>query len=99
MRGFNVEVPPMPAPDAPRLDAWLPALNRTVGEPDEQTLLMGQSIGCATVLRYLEHIGDNRRAGGAVMVAGFADAMGNNEISSFLSPPSTSRRSEAAPAD
>ena len=86
-RGFTVEVPALPDPDAPRLEKWLPAFTAAVGSGDDNTMLIGHSLGCATILRYLEQMDEGIRVGGAVLVAGFTDAMGNEEIASFFQRP------------
>ena len=68
-KGFSVEVPAMPDTDHPKIEAWVPALAKVVGTPDKETFLIGHSIGCQTILRYLETI--DAQIGGAVLVAGF----------------------------
>lgn len=69
-RGFTVEVPKMPHPDHPTIDDWVGHLATLVGEPDEQTHLIGHSMGCQTILRYLASLND-KKIGGVVLVAGF----------------------------
>lgn len=73
-RGFTVEVPSMPHPDTPTIDDWVGKLAELVGIPDEQTYLIGHSMGCQTILRYLASLTD-QRVGGAVLVAGFFELM------------------------
>ena len=46
-------------------------LAQLVGEPDEQTFFVGHSIGCQTILRYLESLPADKKVGGAVFVAGW----------------------------
>jgi hypothetical protein len=54
----------------PKIDKWVPFLSKLIGEPDENSYLIGHSIGCQTVLRYLETLED-KKIGGAVLVAGW----------------------------
>lgn len=68
-RGFHVTVPQMPDADAPKIEKWVPHLAKTIGKPDKDTYLVGHSIGCQTILRYLQSI--HGEVGGAVFVAGF----------------------------
>lgn len=68
-KDFAVEVPFMPNTDAPSIDEWIPFLEEKVRNPDENTYLVGHSIGCQTILRYLEKI--DSKIGGAVLVAGW----------------------------
>lgn len=69
--GFEVRVPAMPEPAVPKIEAWVSHLAQVVGEPDEQTFFVGHSIGCQTIMRYLEDLPADKRVGGAVFVAGF----------------------------
>lgn len=75
-RGFWVEVPNMPEPDTPKKELWVPHLAAVVGTPDENTYLVGHSMGCQTILRYLERLSEGSRIGGAVLVAGFTTLTG-----------------------
>jgi len=64
-------IPQMPETDAPHIETWVPALAQAVGEPDEETYLVGHSIGCQTIAKYLETLGEGKKVGGAVFVAGY----------------------------
>ncbi|HRZ30226.1 MAG TPA: alpha/beta hydrolase [Candidatus Paceibacterota bacterium] len=67
--GHKVVVPSMPDADNPVIEKWVGKLAEVVGMPDAETYLIGHSIGCQTILRYLETI--NTRIGGAIFVAGW----------------------------
>ena len=67
--GYDVLVPEMPDVDTPVIEKWVDKLDQVVGLPDENTYFVGHSIGCQTILRYLETI--NNPVGGAVFVAGW----------------------------
>lgn len=69
--GFRVTAPAMPETDSPRIETWVPALDAIIGAPDEHTFLVGHSIGCQAILRYLEGLGGNEKIGGVVLVAGW----------------------------
>ena len=69
VRGFLVSVPEMPDADEPRVETWVPYLTSQVGTPDEDTYFVGHSIGCLTILKYLERMA--APVGGAVFVAGW----------------------------
>ncbi len=68
-RGFRVDIPNMPHPLMPTIKDWVDALAKAAGSVDSETVLIGHSIGCQTILRYLETIDTPVR--GAVFVAGF----------------------------
>lgn len=70
-RNFEVLVPQLPQPKVPRIENWVPKLTETVGTPDENTYLVGHSMGCQTIARYLETLPENVTVGGVVFVAGF----------------------------
>jgi len=55
-RGYKVSVPKMPHPENPTIGDWVKFLSKIVGEPNGNTYLVGHSIGCQTILRYLESL-------------------------------------------
>jgi uncharacterized protein len=55
-RNFNVIAPQMPNTEVPKIKEWVFHLSDLVGEPDENTFFVGHSIGCQTIMRYLETI-------------------------------------------
>lgn len=68
--GFEVTVPAMPRPDAPEIEAWVAHLAKEVGTVDSNTFFIGHSIGCQTIMRFVERLPMDREvAGGAVFVA------------------------------
>ena len=77
----------MPETNAPKLSLWLPKLQEVVGTPDEELYLVGHSAGCITILRYLEQLPENKKIGGVVLVAGFTDDLGYEELKNFFETP------------
>jgi hypothetical protein len=61
----------MPGTDHPKIETWVPFLRKLVGVPDENTFFVGHSIGCQTILRYLETLPEGVKIGGAVFIAGW----------------------------
>jgi predicted alpha/beta hydrolase family esterase len=53
-RGFEVVVPAMPHPETPDIRSWTSALAKAVGTIDKEMYFIGHSIGCQTIVRYLE---------------------------------------------
>jgi predicted alpha/beta hydrolase family esterase len=86
-KGFHVEVPAMPDTDHPRQDAWVPKLREVIGEPDEGLILIGHSVGCITILRYLERLKPDQRIKGVILVAGFTDDLGYEELKNYFETP------------
>jgi len=70
-KGFEVSVPKFLDSQNPRIYNWVPKLTKAVGKPDESTYFIGHSLGCQTIVRYLETLPKDMKVGGAVFVAGF----------------------------
>ncbi len=86
-KGFKVLIPEMPETNLPKLSLWLPKLQETIGQPDQNLFLIGHSSGCITIMRFLETLGANQKIGGVVFVAGFTDDLGFPELSNFFETP------------
>ncbi len=86
-KGFQVFVPAMPDTNHPKVDAWVKHLADIVMAPDEECYFIGHSLGCITILRYLESLKENQKVGGVVFVAGFTSNLGYEELSSFFTKP------------
>lgn len=67
-RGYDVTVPDMPDTNHPNKGTWVQSLATLIGEPDENTYLVGHSIGGNTALRYLESL-NGKKIGGVVLAA------------------------------
>lgn len=70
-KGFEVHVPAMPHPNTPTIDDWVRHLAKIVKNPNEGTLFIGHSIGCQTILRYVQTLPIHQDIGGIVCVAGW----------------------------
>lgn len=86
-KGFKVDVPEMPETNLPKLSRWVAALTEVIGEPDKDLYLIGHSLGCITIMRYLESLAEDEKIGGVVFVAGFTDPVGFQEIANFFETP------------
>lgn len=53
-RGFDVIAPELPHPEAPDRDEWTKALLEAAAPLDNQTIIVGHSLGGAAALRLLE---------------------------------------------
>ena len=85
-RGFVVSVPEMPNPDYPELSQWIKKITEVVSKPDNDTYLIGHSLGCIAILRYLEGL-KTGKIGGSILVAGFTDDLDVKELSDFFINP------------
>ena len=66
---FKVETPKMPNTDSPNIKSGTSFLSKLVKKTDESTYFVGHSIGCQTILRYLETLNPNTKIGGMILVA------------------------------
>ena len=86
-KGYRVFVPAMPNPETPVIAHWVDTLRDLVGEPDEHTYFVGHSIGCQTILRYLETLPQEKKIRGAVFVAGWFTLMNLEEEEQPIAKP------------
>ena len=80
-------MPEMPETDTPKLSLWLQKLKEIAGKPDENLYLIGHSLGCITIMRYLESLSEGEKIRGVVFVAGFTDNLEYKELDSFFEAP------------
>lgn len=85
--GFEVFVPAMPETDTPTFEKWLAHLVKTAGELRETDIFIGHSLGCITILHFLEGLKKGEKVGGVIFVAGFTDNLGYQELNSFFATP------------
>jgi hypothetical protein len=69
-KGFFANVPVMPNPDHPKLQQWLGCMEKNIGTADQETFLVGHSLGCQTIIQYLSRLSPNIKIGGVVFVSG-----------------------------
>ncbi len=68
---FKADVLEMPDTSNPKIQAWVPYLAKNVKTPDKDTYFVGNSIGCQTILRYIESLPEKAKIGGVVFSAGW----------------------------
>lgn len=72
----SVEIPDLPDPEVARAADWLSALEQL--QPDEQTVLVGHSLGGTLILRYLEQA--QRSVAGIMLVAAPINDLARNDL-------------------
>ena len=77
--GVKTEILSLPEPAAPKLDEWLAVLKERV-ILGEQTYLVGHSLGCPTILNFLQKYGTNDGVAGVTLVSGLAKPLRGFEI-------------------
>lgn len=83
--GFEVLILEMPDTEVPVIESWVNYLSE-IAQPDENTYFVGHSIGCQTILRYLETI--DVKIGGVVFVAPWLklDNLEDDEVLEIAKP-------------
>lgn len=85
-RGYAVLVPAMPNTDTPEITSWVQTLKSTLADNEAQeVLLVGHSIGCQTILRYLAeaYVPVNK----VIFVAGWVELTGLDDIEKVIARP------------
>lgn len=67
--GVHVIIPSMPDAHHPQIVPWVTTLQEALPEPDAKTYMIGHSIGCQALLRYIETLPPNPDIGGLLLVA------------------------------
>ena len=70
-KGINVSVFDMPNPYSPVASEWIQHLENNIKNLSSGTYFIGHSLGCITLLRYLENQPDNINIGGIILASGF----------------------------
>lgn len=70
-KGYEVIIPEMPNSDEPEIERWVYHLTKSVGKIDKNTYFIGHSIGCQTIMRYLETLPEKIKIGKIIFVAGW----------------------------
>ncbi|MCX8074556.1 MAG: alpha/beta hydrolase [Clostridia bacterium] len=71
---YNVEfiIQEIPNTDTPKINEWVSKVDSIVTDLDEKTYFIGHSIGCQTIMRYLE-TKEIKKIGGILFVAPWLD--------------------------
>jgi uncharacterized protein len=69
-RDIKIEIPKMPNTEKPIIKEWVGHLEK-VCNVDEETYFVGHSIGCQTIMRFLEKLPNNKKIAGVGFIAGF----------------------------
>ncbi len=67
-RGYAVSSPNMPNPNYPDVRVWPKKLEGII-KPSDETLIIGHSVGCFALLRYLENLPKKVKIGKCIFIA------------------------------
>ncbi len=87
-KGYEVHLPSMPDPGVPVIEAWVSRLIEIAGTPDSESYFIGHSMGCQTIMRFLETLPLETKVGGAVFIAGWLklENLENDEVTAIAKP-------------
>src|SRR3989338_4810593 len=81
----------MPNSDNPTYGKWIPYLEKIARPISQNDYIVGHSLGCITILRFLENLQPGQKVGGVVLVAGFGTDLTyqgyQGELSNFFETP------------
>jgi hypothetical protein len=72
-KGYKVKAFDMPNTEKPKIEEWVGYLVDNIKDVDEKTYFIGHSIGCQTIMRFLEKLHKHKKIAGCVFVAGWFD--------------------------
>lgn len=71
-RGFVVDIPEMPNTEHPKVNEWVEKLASTIGSfESDDIFLIGHSLGCISIIKYLETLKEGQKVKATLFVAGF----------------------------
>jgi uncharacterized protein len=76
-----------PDTDNPKIKEWVDFLDSNIKELDDETYLIGHSIGCQTIMRYLEKLPNNKKIAGCIFVAGWFNLKGLSQEEKEIAKP------------
>ena len=68
-KGYQVITPEMPDTDNPKITPWVNKLKEVVGKLEKSDVLIGHSIGCQAILRFLETLQIDEKVNKVIFVA------------------------------
>lgn len=69
-RNYKLIIPEMPNTNNPKINEWINKLKDII-KPDENTYLIGHSIGCQAIMRYIEKLPKEIKFNGIIFIAGW----------------------------
>jgi len=81
--GLQVHAPQLPGGENPQLPKWVDTIASLVGDDTASTILVGHSLGCDAILRYVERLSPAQRIVAIVLVAPFFDETDIEDLKEF----------------
>jgi predicted alpha/beta hydrolase family esterase len=68
--GYKTHFPQMPGGKHPKKKEWVKMIREIVKEPDASWTLVGHSLGCPAIFRFLEALPQGQEVGTVILIAG-----------------------------
>jgi predicted alpha/beta hydrolase family esterase len=81
---FIVLCPELPNADHPKQDEWIAKIKEVAEKFDDEIMLIGHSLGAVAILRLLETLENQERIKAAILICGFTNNLGIEEIKDFF---------------
>lgn len=75
--GYQVVVPVLPNTQQPKMAEWLSSMQTAIGVPNQETVLVGHSLGGLAILHYLQALPEGTHLRKVILVAPVVDAIMN----------------------
>jgi len=75
-KGFEVHSLNMPNTQEPKIEEWVKYFEKNIRDVNENTFFIGHSVGCQTIMRFLEKTHKHIKIGGCIFIAPWLNLMG-----------------------
>lgn len=82
---IEVSILNMPNSQSPKLNEWIDYMKNSVKEIDEQTIFIGHSLGCVTILNFLS-TSNTTKIKGLFLISGFVESSPIPALIEFVRP-------------
>lgn len=73
--GAKVHIFNFPNSKIPKIEPWKQLIKNEIQNPNKNTFLIGHSLGCITLLKYVSELPVQTKIGGLICVSGFAELL------------------------
>ena len=91
-KGFEVKAFDMPGTEEPKIEEWVEYLRENISDVDENTYLVGHSIGCQTIMRFLEKLHKHKKVAGCAFVSPWLDLINLDQEDMVIAHPWTNSK-------
>lgn len=77
LKTINIDCDVLDLPNTynPNLNEWLLCMNKKIKEVNDNVYLVGHSLGCISILKFLNQLKVGTKIGGILLVSGFDDSL------------------------